>query len=347
MFDPRLGQKIDIDSKQLSFVEHPSFRGHTYAQEGRAAVVYKVIDKNKRAFALKVYKRLYQSKDIDLRVQQLNKYASFPGLYACRQQVITAKTSPSLVKTFPELQYAVLMPWIEGDSWFDVLVGKPPFQKLISRTIAVNFANILCKLERHELAHCDLSSANVIVNLNTGSVELIDLDTMYSSTMPRPMDLPAGSDGYAHEIQRNRGYWGTQGDRFSGAILLAEMLTFHDDRIRYSSFTESYFDQHELQKSKTNRFPLAIQVLREQGDVPAAELFEKVWLSESLDECPRLCEWADALAHTDVAPVIKKRPILEAKCTIVGQGSVGKTSLLKQVIYSAFDANEVKTEGIL
>ncbi|MEA5621149.1 COR domain-containing protein [Cronbergia sp. UHCC 0137] len=41
-----------------------------------------------------------------------------------------------------------------------------------------------------------------------------------------------------------------------------------------------------------------------------------------------------------------KKPLNEAKVLLVGQGSVGKTSLVKRLIENKFDPNEVKTEGI-
>jgi internalin A len=41
------------------------------------------------------------------------------------------------------------------------------------------------------------------------------------------------------------------------------------------------------------------------------------------------------------------QPINEAKLILVGQGSVGKTSLVQQIIHGTFDQNQTKTEGIL
>jgi internalin A len=40
------------------------------------------------------------------------------------------------------------------------------------------------------------------------------------------------------------------------------------------------------------------------------------------------------------------RPLNEAKLLLVGQGSVGKTSLIKQLIYNRFDPNEPQTDGL-
>jgi internalin A len=41
-----------------------------------------------------------------------------------------------------------------------------------------------------------------------------------------------------------------------------------------------------------------------------------------------------------------KKPLFESKIIFVGQGSVGKTSLIKKLIHNSFDKNESKTDGI-
>jgi len=40
------------------------------------------------------------------------------------------------------------------------------------------------------------------------------------------------------------------------------------------------------------------------------------------------------------------KPIHECKLNVVGQGSVGKTSLIQQILYGKFDSSQTKTEGI-
>ncbi|MBN1815588.1 MAG: leucine-rich repeat domain-containing protein [Anaerolineae bacterium] len=49
--------------------------------------------------------------------------------------------------------------------------------------------------------------------------------------------------------------------------------------------------------------------------------------------------WLDYLAG-------QKRPLNEVKLVLVGEGSVGKTSLVNQLLYDTFDPNSDKTEGI-
>ncbi|MGC9393470.1 MAG: hypothetical protein ACP5J4_01295 [Anaerolineae bacterium] len=42
----------------------------------------------------------------------------------------------------------------------------------------------------------------------------------------------------------------------------------------------------------------------------------------------------------------QKRPLNEVKLVLVGEGSVGKTSLVNRLLYGSFDPNSEKTEGI-
>jgi internalin A len=65
----------------------------------------------------------------------------------------------------------------------------------------------------------------------------------------------------------------------------------------------------------------------------------------------------EIIAHPEDAPAIlryiaatrraeAKRPLAEAKMLVVGQGGVGKTSLVKMLLFSKCGPNELKTEGI-
>jgi internalin A len=54
-------------------------------------------------------------------------------------------------------------------------------------------------------------------------------------------------------------------------------------------------------------------------------------------------EILDYYFRTHLGP---RRPLNELKVILVGQGSVGKTSLVKRIVYGTFNAQEEKTEGI-
>ena len=351
-FDFEPGKFIKIQSRDYRILSHPSVPMMAFGQEGRRAIVYQVAAAdNGGKYALKIYKAAYRSKNIFEHSSILSQYRSQPGLAACNQKVVLRKTDPDLIQKYPEFEYAILMPWIDGATWYDIFYQKTRLSLSDSRAIAQNLSQVLCNLEQQGLAHCDLSGANTIVDFSDRKVSLIDFDEMFGSAFPKPIYSPRGSEGYSHKAQREQESWGFSADRFSGAILLVEMLIFSDDRARYSSYGESYFAQGEIHLPDTNRFLLAIQILREKGYTYAAELFKKAWNSNSLKDCPSLCEWNRALSGEKSIPVelahnVNKRPSLEAKCTFIGQGSVGKTSIIRKIATGGFDPLERKTDGI-
>ncbi|WKZ39305.1 MAG: COR domain-containing protein [Anaerolineales bacterium] len=344
-FDFEPEKIITIQSQDYKILGHPAVPTIAYGQEGRHAVVYQVSN-NGNKYALKLYKSKFRSRNILERSLALQEYSNLPGLAACNQRIISRETDFDLIQRYPDFEYGILMPWIDAPTWFDILFQKKTLSIFDSKRIAWKFANIICSLEEHGIAHCDLSAPNVIVDTKTGDVSLVDFDNIFGSLLPEPISAPRGSEGYGHKSLRQRGDWSIYTDRFAAAILLIEMLTFHDDRIRYVAGEEHYFSDNDLQNQSTNRYRLVIQVLKEQGELYACQLLEQAWRSESLKECPSICEWVEALGRSVRTSIVTKRPSLEAKCILVGQGGVGKTSLLKQVICSIFDSNELKTEGI-
>jgi hypothetical protein len=64
-------------------------------------------------------------------------------------------------------------------------------------------------------------------------VELLDLEGVYISGIPSPKRLSHGSPGYQHCRLGRQGQWSPYGDRFAGAILLTEMLTWWNPVVRW------------------------------------------------------------------------------------------------------------------
>jgi hypothetical protein len=108
-----------------------------------------------------------------------------------------------------------------------------------------------------------------------------------------PVDSSAGTRGYGHPRAAGQSCWQPAGDRFAGAILLTEMLTLHVDAIHEQAADASLFATDELcavtDKGRRVRTELAAPC------PPAAGLFDRVWNSSGLHDCPTLKEWADAL----------------------------------------------------
>lgn len=63
----------------------------------------------------------YQDPSLKVVCSKLRSLKTMPGLEVCNRLCLSLSTAPETVKQHPRLQYAILMPWIQGQSWFNVL----------------------------------------------------------------------------------------------------------------------------------------------------------------------------------------------------------------------------------
>jgi len=235
-------------------------------------------------------------------------FAGLPGLQVARRTVLTSQRDAELLRREPDLTYAVLMPWVEGPTWQEVLLEKRPLTPQRALALAHALAEILSQMEQHGIAHCDLSGPNVLLPALTPAfspggrgargeeVALVDLEGLYAPGLGRPEALSSGSAGYAYR-EAAGGLWGPQADRFAGAVLLAEMLGWCDPDVVQAAWGESYFEPAEMQRETARYQTLAAALARWRGE-GVARLFERAWRSESLLDCPTFGEWLVVLPLT-------------------------------------------------
>ena len=293
----KVGQNFYIGSDSYMIAEHPAIPGQPYGQEGKAATVFKLYTANGSAKALKVFKRKYQDPTIVDSSSSLRRFSSIEGFKVCHRTVIVPTTHQSLISQYPDLKYAVIMPWIEGRTWFDVILERKEISQKESFNIARKFLELLVSMEQKKLAHCDLSGANVILSLLDGgdSIEFVDVEQLYAPGIEHPAKLATGTPGYVHP-NTPQDYWAKDADRFPGAVLLVEMLSWFDDRIRNMADEESYFAPNEVGKN-SKRYQILQEVLQETYGGAISELFQQIWFSSSNNQCPTFNEWFIALTN--------------------------------------------------
>lgn len=296
-FEPQPNDLFQVGKIEFQIPEHPAAPNIAFAQTGRKSTVYQL----KRIpgnipYALKVFKPAFQDPQIVKIAERIINYATLPGMAACQRTVLTRDKYRSLIEKYPELRYAVLMPWLGECTWWDVLVSERRLSRKESLELARSAAVILSELEKRGLAHCDIAGGNVLLDLDQRLVFLVDVEDMYGPELSLPSSVPAGTAGYQHKTSRksSQGQWFAEGDRFSGAVLLAEMLAWHDSRIRKKAHGEHYFAEAEMQDVTCERYDLMMSVLHGISD-DIANLFRIAWLSETLSRCPRLDKWAHAI----------------------------------------------------
>jgi len=303
-FDPKPGQELSIEGTIYTVAEHPAAPGIPFGQEGRAATVYK-LETTGNPRALKVFKPRFRTPDLASLAAQIVSFASIPGLTVCKRSVLTPQKHSSLLRQNPDLTYSVLMPWIDGPTWLQVLQDKTPFSRTQSLSLSQALTHILSEIEQCGVAHCDLSAANLIIpslvldrdTTTYAPIELVDVEQIYAKNLDQPEAVPSGSDGYAHKSIRQNKIWNVKADRFAGAILLAEMLGWCDPAIRNAAWGESFFDPQELQRT-SRRYDLLQNTIEHQWGITAAQMLERAWQSEILADCPTFGEWMLALPDT-------------------------------------------------
>jgi hypothetical protein len=343
-FQPEVNQELSIDGVTYLVAEHPSARGIPYGQEGRQAVVYQLVAGNDKR-AIKAFKSRYQVPSMVSLAKRLAPYAALPGLQVCRRSVLSPQQHETLLNTYPDLLYAVLMPWIEGPTWMEVLLEKIELTPDQCLSMARAFAGILAGMEQEGLAHCDLSGPNLLIPMMASGpttyqspVALVDVEQMFGPDLRRPEVVPGGSAGYAHKTAPE-GLWSSDADRFAGGVLMAEILGWCDTRVREASWGESYFDPQEMQ-TDGERYRLLVTALTEKWGGNVARMFERAWTSQTLADCPSFGQWLVSLPKS-VPGTEGAQPAVEATA---GMSEVSVRTLME--LASRFEAQGNLTSAL-
>jgi serine/threonine protein kinase len=315
-FEPYPEQEIQINGETIRFLplEKTGARSaYVYAQSGKEGTVYKV-RKGSADYALKVFYPAYQDKRLLENTQKISKYKHLQGFKVADRTVLNKKSFPNLVIQYPELDYAVLMPWIDGVLWTNLTTSSNVLDSKKYFRIARLFINLIGDLEKQGVAHCDLSNNNFIVDPKLDNVELIDVEDMYAPDMPRPVpDISYGTMGYRTKWIAENGLWGPASDRFAGAILCSEIITWHNKEIRDhiidvdGDYRDSYFDEGDMGSKNNERYQIMRSCLSRLNE-DFTSLFDKAWFSKNVDECPPISEWMAAVNKLDGTPTIISHP---------------------------------------
>jgi len=290
---------LTIRGAQYYVAEHPAFTGMPYGQGGRQGTVYKLVSVHNEADAkaLKVFNEQFQMPSLVYASELMQSRANTAGLKVCDRTVLVPQSDHKLIADHPDFLYAVLMPWIEGPSWFDIMSDSRPLSREESIELAKSMASVLSHMEQRGLSHCDLSAANVIVSglaqqtsVQHYYIELVDIEQMYGPQFEKPEGIPAGSPGYASRSISNNPIWNKYTDRFAGAVLISEMLAWCREDIRTQAWGESYFDPAEMQEDN-ERYELMYTSLEKEWGSAIAELFKRAWFSDDPVQCPTFSDW--------------------------------------------------------
>jgi hypothetical protein len=236
----------------------------------------------------------HQLPELVLVSVRLRPFASLRGLRACERFCLDAAGSPRVWSSVPALRYAMLIPWVEGPTWLDVVLARRNISATLGAAVARSLAASLAGLEALGGSHGDVAAGNVIFDPLTGAVELIDVEHLYAPGFAPTSILVLGTPGY-NLVTTAEGAWSPWADRFAAAVLLSEMLTWHNPEVvRRASGRGAYFDPSEIQSPRAPRVGLLADALGRRAPI-FRELFLSAWSAPGRAACPSLREWSVAL----------------------------------------------------
>lgn len=293
-FDPTPDLKLVIDDDKYTFVQQ---RGIVYAEIGKAAKAFRLENSVGASFVLKVFFpgfRNARSLDNNGKIKQLS---GIPGLKVAQRKILSKSKYSKLLREHEGLENSILMPWVQGQAWANFLDNKTVFTPEESLFLARSVADVLTGLEKLGIAHCDLSSKNIIFQGKGEDIQLVDIEEMYGDGFASPDKdkIPAGSLGYSADWIQKHGLWQKEADRFAGAILLAEILAWSDEDVRAASAGETFFYPGEVGgRNKSDRLRL-IRARLKTINKKLDQLFAQVWSAPNIEKCPPLASWLDAI----------------------------------------------------
>jgi len=315
-FDPNTLTSITINGIVYTLEDI----GGSMRLPGNRAYVCRLKDNNNQQYALKYYNphtaAIIAAQVYDLarsfRTQNAQLY-DFPAFNWTKGRIYIDASNP-ITRTYSELTHAILMPWIHGELISNirtaVRAGSKTYSTASVRKIVNNLLESLIQLERNHLAHGDICGSNVFIQ-DDESVAIIDMDEMYMPGFLRPDTLNKGCGHEGYRFHTGFDSWCAEADRFSTAILIAEILTLSDSSVASDGGIESHFGQHYYIGSLPANNPYLLKMNRILTYIrhtypEYADLMERAFNAATLTDVPELREW---LSSASITPPIMPHPV--------------------------------------
>lgn len=259
-------------------------------------------------YALKVFKpeviALYTAHNYDpfacFELQQ-DKLKDIPAFAWIKHRHYIAPND-ACVQTHPQLKHAILMPWLNGVP-VNALRKQHTITPFNCMLIAMNILDSLHKLETAGYAHGDISNANVLIDMTTNTVHIIDIEEMYMPELHMPPTLANNQNGHAgyRFPHGNFQSWQSNADRFSSAVLLSEILLLNNSYVNTIAAEEAFFHttnpSNDTEKQEYNS---KIKLLITQFNLTYPDkinLLKRTLEAKTINNACPLAEWATLFIH--------------------------------------------------
>lgn len=184
MLNVDVGETIVIRGESYSFAGLPGVSNILHCEATRTARVYKLLSGNQE-FALKVFLDHDPDKALieDELAKEFKKFAHIPGMEVCNRIVLTSSADSAILESYPDLDGAVLMPWIDGITLPD-FYARGPYREEDLEALAVNFSELIGTLEDEGVLFMEFNRKGILVSSDR-RVHLVDLDNVVP-----PMIMP-------------------------------------------------------------------------------------------------------------------------------------------------------------
>lgn len=290
-FKPQPDDTLVLFGKPMAFRQHPTaqIRMPNSAEGGRATV-YELRDPGGRRLALKVFRLSYRDPALAQSGARLIQLGSLDGMNAAQRQVVLP--GDEAVRRFPDLEYALLMPWIDGETWAEVLMHGAPLPAETAIHLCARFLSVVRTLETAGASHTDLACGNVVVQQEPIGVQLLDLEDMYLPGAPPPANPRPGSTGYQHRLREP--VFCPEGDRYAAAVLAAEILAMANPALTGMGSDTGMFNACAGDPDGDAAYARVDPWLRQIAP-EFASAFWRAWHAPRLAECPTVTELHDVI----------------------------------------------------
>lgn len=295
------GIKGDISSN-FRFAPLPQSPQMVFKMKAGQATIYQMLDDNQNKWAMKVFLPNFRTEKVISARERLKNLVGKPGLAAATRIVFTKEDE--IVGEFGELEYAVLMPWILGQTCFDMYTinAKSPTkytrEEVVTRSRDV--ITVIGGLEKESYTHTDVSSGNLIFssgrsdrpstgNAIHGGTQLIDLEDIYFWGKGNGAAEKAHyTTGYGHPSLRQGATTACPaGDRYATIILVAEILMLSEPDLASKVTADGYFLGDITDPTARERYETAQRRLKQL--YPAfADALADAWRSKTLEDCSEI-----------------------------------------------------------
>lgn len=200
------------------------------------------------------------------------------------------------------LEGTILMPQVMAQTWADV-ASEIRSEKIAPADLDMtlfcsSFSKMVAALESEGIAHRDLSSRNVLINVSTRNIHLVDWDSLYHASLREQSETICGTNGYIAPFVRVSGEedvhmsWQEKSDRFALAVLNCEFLAMaagspsveEGGLLQQSDIDRGWGPTlSELRKTLESRFPAAMHLLNQAIN------------ASTFEECPGPSDWLKLL----------------------------------------------------